>query len=100
MEKSHNTEPTLAVAPGEAPGTAITIDSAASTLQPEPRSERSSRGREASFFSRMSHTEYHLEDNGVVRDIIIGFADGLTVPFALTAGLSSNVPHSACLSYA
>ncbi|KAH8687409.1 Ccc1 family [Tricladium varicosporioides] len=37
----------------------------------------------------MSHTEYHREDNGVVRDIIIGFADGLTVPFALTAGLSS-----------
>ncbi|KAH6682816.1 Ccc1 family [Halenospora varia] len=28
----------------------------------------------------MSHTEYHLEDN-----------DGLTVPFALTAGLSSNI---------
>ena len=25
----------------------------------------------------------------VLRDIIIGFADGLTVPFALTAGLSS-----------
>jgi hypothetical protein len=29
-------------------------------------------------------------DNGdFIRDAIIGFADGLTVPFALTAGLSS-----------
>ena len=29
-------------------------------------------------------------DHGeIVRDIIIGYADGLTVPFALTAGLSS-----------
>ena len=28
----------------------------------------------------------------IVRDVIIGFADGLTVPFALTAGLSSYVP--------
>ena len=28
----------------------------------------------------------------IVRDVILGFADGLTVPFALTAGLSSYVP--------
>lgn len=34
----------------------------------------------------------HSNDNGdVIRDAIIGFADGLTVPFALTAGLSSYV---------
>lgn len=30
----------------------------------------------------------------MIRDTIIGFADGLTVPFALTAGLSSFVFHS------
>ncbi|KAG0664374.1 hypothetical protein C6P46_001419 [Rhodotorula mucilaginosa] len=33
--------------------------------------------------------ERHLVDPDIVRDIIIGLADGLTVPFALTAGLSS-----------
>ncbi|BGP00842.1 Protein CCC1 [Rhodotorula toruloides] len=33
--------------------------------------------------------ERHLIDPDVVKDIIIGLADGLTVPFALTAGLSS-----------
>jgi len=35
--------------------------------------------------------EQHTENNGFVRDAIIGLADGLTVPFALTAGLSSYV---------
>src|SRR5579864_273408 len=32
--------------------------------------------------------EPHNSNSGVVRDIIIGMSDGLTVPFALTAGLS------------
>jgi len=35
------------------------------------------------------HKEHHKAHGDVVRDTIIGFADGLTVPFALTAGLSS-----------
>ena len=35
------------------------------------------------------HTERHANNGIFVRDSIIGFADGLTVPFALTAGLSS-----------
>ncbi|KAH8690840.1 Ccc1 family [Talaromyces proteolyticus] len=34
-------------------------------------------------------SERHSDAGDVVRDVIIGFADGLTVPFALTAGLSS-----------
>lgn len=34
-------------------------------------------------------SESHSESGAVVRDAIIGFADGMTVPFALTAGLSS-----------
>ena len=33
--------------------------------------------------------ERHTENDGLVRDAIIGLADGLTVPFAVTAGLSS-----------
>jgi VIT1/CCC1 family predicted Fe2+/Mn2+ transporter len=36
-----------------------------------------------------SHKENHSNSSILVGDIIIGFADGLTVPFALTAGLSS-----------
>jgi vacuolar iron transporter family protein len=37
-----------------------------------------------------SHRESHSSHfTDVLRDMIIGFADGLTVPFALTAGLSS-----------
>ncbi|KAJ4423139.1 Protein ccc1 [Gnomoniopsis sp. IMI 355080] len=37
-----------------------------------------------------SHSETHSNNNSsLIRDITIGFADGLTVPFALTAGLSS-----------
>ena len=35
------------------------------------------------------HSEHHTRHGELVRDCIIGFADGLTVPFALTAGLSS-----------
>jgi len=35
------------------------------------------------------HAEHHTHNGAIIRDTIIGFADGLTVPFALTAGLSS-----------
>jgi len=34
------------------------------------------------------HIEGHFESSATVRDIVIGLADGLTVPFALAAGLS------------
>lgn len=34
------------------------------------------------------HAETHITSSNLVRDIIIGMSDGLTVPFALTAGLS------------
>jgi len=35
-----------------------------------------------------SHDEQHFESSETVRDVVIGMADGLTVPFALAAGLS------------
>lgn len=35
------------------------------------------------------HKEHHTGHGDLIRDSIIGFSDGLTVPFALTAGLSS-----------
>jgi VIT1/CCC1 family predicted Fe2+/Mn2+ transporter len=40
------------------------------------------------------HTEGHFQSSEVVRDIVIGMADGLTVPFALAAGLTGAVDAS------
>jgi VIT1/CCC1 family predicted Fe2+/Mn2+ transporter len=37
------------------------------------------------------HEEQHFMGSDLVRDIVIGMADGLTVPFALAAGLSGAV---------
>ncbi|MGJ4886175.1 VIT1/CCC1 transporter family protein [Bradyrhizobium sp. HKCCYLRH1065] len=37
------------------------------------------------------HIEKHFTSSEVVRDVVIGMADGLTVPFALAAGLSAAV---------
>ncbi len=37
------------------------------------------------------HHEHHFEAGQSVRDIVIGLSDGLTVPFALAAGLSGAV---------
>ena len=38
-----------------------------------------------------SHHELHFNSSDTVRDIVIGLADGLTVPFALAAGLAGAV---------
>ncbi len=37
------------------------------------------------------HIEKHFTGSAAVRDVVIGMADGLTVPFALAAGLSAAV---------
>jgi len=37
------------------------------------------------------HAEKHFTASESVRDVVIGMADGLTVPFALAAGLSGAV---------
>jgi VIT1/CCC1 family predicted Fe2+/Mn2+ transporter len=39
----------------------------------------------------MTHVERHFTGSAIVRDIIIGMSDGLTVPFALAAGLSGSI---------
>jgi len=43
------------------------------------------------------HTERHFTASLTVRDIVIGMADGLTVPFALAAGLSGAVDSTAII---
>jgi len=37
------------------------------------------------------HVEQHFMGSETVRDVVIGMADGLTVPFALAASLSAAV---------
>ncbi|MDX1828244.1 MAG: VIT1/CCC1 transporter family protein [Lutibacter sp.] len=39
----------------------------------------------------MDHKEEHLKSSDFITDIVIGMSDGLTVPFALAAGLSGAV---------
>lgn len=41
-----------------------------------------------------THIEQHFTGSETVRDIVIGMSDGLTVPFALAAGLSGAVESS------
>lgn len=41
------------------------------------------------------HHEAHLKSSDTIRDIVIGMSDGLTVPFALAAGLSGAINSSA-----
>jgi vacuolar iron transporter family protein len=41
--------------------------------------------------SQTKHTETHFTGSQAVRDIVIGMSDGLTVPFALAAGLTGAV---------
>jgi VIT1/CCC1 family predicted Fe2+/Mn2+ transporter len=46
------------------------------------------------------HTEQHFTAPELVRDVVIGMSDGLTVPFALAAGISGAIasnPHASTL---
>jgi len=43
------------------------------------------------------HIEKHFTASESVRDVVIGMADGLTVPFALAAGLSAAVSNTAVI---
>lgn len=44
--------------------------------------------------SQNSHNEKHFTASETVRDVVIGMSDGLTVPFALAAGLTGAVSTS------
>ena len=43
------------------------------------------------YLPNSDHVESHFESTELVRDVVIGMSDGLTVPFALAAGLSGAV---------
>ena len=44
--------------------------------------------------ARVHHIEKHFTAGNFVRDVVIGMSDGLTVPFALAAGLSGAVQNT------
>lgn len=48
----------------------------------------------------MIHTEKHLKSSDFITDVVIGMSDGLTVPFALAAGVSSAVSSNAIVTTA
>jgi len=44
--------------------------------------------------NQVPHVETHMRSSAILTDIVIGMSDGLTVPFALAAGLSGAVSPS------
>jgi len=49
---------------------------------------------------RIVHAEHHFRASSTVRDIVIGMTDGLTVPFALAAGLSGAIASTRLITMA
>jgi vacuolar iron transporter family protein len=47
--------------------------------------------------THLHHPEEHLKSSDMLRDIVIGMSDGLTVPFALAAGLSGAVSNTSII---
>jgi vacuolar iron transporter family protein len=47
--------------------------------------------------THLHHHEHHLESSDLIKDIVIGMSDGLTVPFALAAGLSGAVDNTSLI---
>lgn len=59
-------------------------------FQPRAYSD-SQRPQEHRYMPTTHHVEQHFTSGEIVRDIVIGMSDGLTVPFALAAGLSGAI---------
>ena len=71
--------------PGTKPGCRMLERSGSTAGQPT---------NERSAMPQTPHVERHFTASAAVRDIVIGMSDGLTVPFALAAGLSGAVASS------
>ena len=52
------------------------------------------------YDSHSHHKESHLKSSDLLTDIVIGMSDGLTVPFALAAGLSGAVSNTGLITIA
>ena len=74
---------------------------------PKPRTDSATLHRPVKTFAfgealmpATPHVEKHFTATASVRDVVIGMSDGLTVPFALAAGISGAVasnPHASAL---
>ncbi|KAI0922659.1 hypothetical protein AcW1_002754 [Taiwanofungus camphoratus] len=64
-------------------------DAAVDQVPPVAKCDRHVPAREGVCCKELRDDERTLIDPDVVRDVVIGLSDGLTVPFALAAGLSS-----------
>ena len=53
--------------------------------------------RSENLMPQYPHREKHFTGTATVRDLVIGMSDGLTVPFALAAGLSGAVASTAII---
>jgi VIT1/CCC1 family predicted Fe2+/Mn2+ transporter len=62
---------------------------------PAPRAAAENPLRQERYMPSTPHIESHFTASASVRDVVIGMADGLTVPFALAAGISGAVLPSA-----
>jgi VIT1/CCC1 family predicted Fe2+/Mn2+ transporter len=49
------------------------------------------------IMSQHHHTEHHIQSSAVLRDFVLGMSDGLTVPFALAAGLAGALDSNATI---
>ena len=47
--------------------------------------------------AHLPHHEHHFTGNQMIRDIVIGMSDGLTVPFALAAGLAGTLDNNSII---
>src|SRR5438105_2531409 len=61
------------------------------TGQPSPDLNPLARVAGCAQDAPMQHVEKHFSGGDTVRDVVIGMADGLTVPFALAAGISGAI---------
>src|SRR3954451_10801430 len=61
--------------------------------QPSGKSKPPAQPHQVAFSPEQirAHREQHFTGSLMVRDVVIGMSDGLTVPFALAAGLSGAV---------
>src|SRR5690349_18401077 len=62
------------------------------TCSPGGKPGTARRSRASGAMGRIAlHVEQHFSGSETVRDVVIGMSDGLTVPFALAAGLAGAV---------
>ena len=71
-------------------GTILRIQSSKSEVLVHKRASKNYKSR-SDVMKTIYHREEHFQGGNTIRDIVIGMSDGLTVPFALAAGISGAI---------